>query len=79
MEKQGTKLTLHNPLKPLTLLLRHRVPKLRRPKVNVVDRVKVGVLDVPSEGRSPHAKVEVGGDDAGDLAGGRSETREEVA
>ena len=70
--------TLHGPLEPLAHLLRNAVPELGRAEVDVVDRVEVGVLDVPGERRAPHAKVEVGTNDAGDLARGGSELGEEV-
>lgn len=47
--------------------------------MNVIDRVKIGVFDMPCESCTPHAKVQVRRDDAWDLAIGRRETRQKVA
>ena len=55
------------PLQPAAVLGRHRVPRLRRTEVQVVDAVEVHVLRVPAERRLPHAEVEVRRVDALDL------------
>lgn len=42
-------------LEALGVGLRHRVPELGRSKMDVVDRIQVGVLDVPSDFQRPES------------------------
>ena len=43
--------------------MRHRVPELGSPEVDVVYAEEIHVLDMPRKGGAPHAKVEVRGGD----------------
>lgn len=51
--------TLHRLLKGVRTGLRHGIPELRRPEVNIVNAKQIHVLDVPSKRRSPHAEVQI--------------------
>lgn len=51
--------TSHGGLESRCSTLGHGVPELGGAKVNVVDAEQIHVLNVPSEGCPPHAKVQI--------------------
>ena len=65
--RKGIGRTPHDLLELCLVGPRDGVPLLGGAKVDVVDAVEVHVLEVPREGALPHAQVEVGGVDAGQL------------
>ena len=65
-------LTFHDSFEFGSLFLRNTVPELGSSEMNIIDRVEVGVFDVPCESSSPHSEIEVRGYYSRDRAVARS-------
>lgn len=65
----------HGVFEAVGSLLRHGIPELGSSEMDVVDREKVHILDVPRKSGAPHSEVKIGGVDAGEALARGKKTR----